>query len=183
MTRTVVALLTCTVSVLVLSLGCAPGTSTDTVEAPATTAESDSEASIEGVWAFVSETNTETGELIRDDTTWSGIWVFTDGYHCLARMQNDRPHMTAAELEALSPEERLAYHDEVHNYSSTAGNYTTEGDTLRRRWQISLGPNIIGQESVATYSVEDGGDRLVVDLPRRSPDSGPAVRVVYRRLE
>ena len=33
--------------------------------------------SIEGVWAFVSETNTETGELVRDDSTWNGIWVFT----------------------------------------------------------------------------------------------------------
>jgi hypothetical protein len=136
---------------------------------------------IEGVWAFVSETNTETGELVRDDSTWSGIWVFTKGYHCLARMQNQRQGMSRDELAELPPEEQVAYYQQQLNYSSTAGTYTVEGDTLRRQWQISLGPNIIGLESVATFSVEE--DRFIVDLPRRSPDSGPAVRVVYRRLE
>ena len=136
---------------------------------------------ITGVWAFVSETNTETGELVRDDSTWSGIWVFTKGYHCLARMDAQRTSLSDAELEALPAEEQVAYYEQFLGYSGTAGTYTVEGDTLRRQWDISLGPDIIGLESVATFSVE--GDRLTVDLPRRSPDSGPSVRVVYRRLE
>lgn len=150
---------------------------------PAEQAAPSGPSSIVGVWAFVSDTNTETGELVRDDSTWSGIWIFTDGYHCLARMQDGRVASTSAELEALEPAERIGHYEQLLNYSSTAGSYVVEGDTLLREWQISLGPTIIGIQSVATYSVEDNGDRLIVNLPRRSPDSGASARVVYRRLE
>ena len=143
--------------------------------------EEDEGTLITGVWAFVSETNTETGELVRDDSTWSGIWVFTGGYHCLARMDNNRTARSAAELAELSPEEQVAHYEQIQNYSGTAGTYQIEGDTLRRQWQISLGPDIIGLESVAKVRVE--GDRMFVDLPRRSEESGPAVQVIYRRLE
>lgn len=143
--------------------------------------EEDEGTPITGVWAFVSETNTETGELVRDDSSWSGIWVFTNGYHCLARMDNNRTARSAAELEALSPEEQLAHYEQLLNYSGTAGTYQIEGDTLRRQWQISLGPDIIGLESVAMVRVED--NRMFVDLPRRTEESGPAVQVIYRRLE
>lgn len=136
---------------------------------------------IEGVWGFVSETNTETGELVRDDSTWSGIWVFTKGYHCLARMDARRKGLSPSELEALPAEEKVAYYEQLLGYNGTAGTYTVEGDTLRRQWQIGLGPHIVGLESVTKFSV--AGDRLTVDLARRSPDSGPAARVEYRRLE
>ena len=136
---------------------------------------------ITGVWAFVSETNTETGELVRDDSTWSGIWVFTNGYHCLARMDNNRTARSAAELAELTPEEQVAHYEQLLNYSGTAGTYQIEGDTLRRQWDVSLGPDIIGLESVARVRVE--GDRMFVDLPRRTEESGPAVQVIYRRLE
>ena len=143
--------------------------------------ETDGRTPITGVWAFVSETNTETGELIRDDSTWSGIWVFTNGYHCLARMDNNRTARSAAELAELAPEEQVAHYEQLLDYSGTAGTYRIEGDTLRRQWDVSLGPDIIGLESVATFRVE--GDRMFVDLPRRSEESGPAVQVIYRRLE
>ena len=143
--------------------------------------EEDEGTLITGVWAFVSETNTETGELVRDDSTWSGIWVFTDGYHCLARMDNNRTARSAAELAELTPEEQVAHYEQLLNYSGTAGTYQIEGDTLRRQWDVSLGPDIIGLESVAKVRVE--GDRMFVDLPRRSEESGPAVQVIYRRLE
>ncbi len=143
--------------------------------------EEDEGTLITGVWAFVSETNTETAELVRDDSTWSGIWVFTNGYHCLARMDSNRTARSAAELAELSPEEQVAHYEQLLNYSGTAGTYQIEGDTLRRQWQISLGPDIIGLESVAKVRVE--GDRMFVDLPRRSEESGPAVQVIYRRLE
>ena len=143
--------------------------------------EEDGGTIITGVWAFVSETNTETGELIRDDSTWSGIWVFTNGYHCLARMDDSRTARSAAELAELSLEEQVAHYEQLLNYSGTAGTYQIDGDTLRRQWDVSLGPDIIGLESVATVRVE--GDRMFVDLPRRSEESGPAVQVLYRRLE
>lgn len=150
--------------------------------APAPPVEEEDEGTlITGVWAFVSETNTETGELVRDDSTWSGIWVFTNGYHCLARMDNNRTARSAAALAELSPEEQVAHYEQLLNYSGTAGTYEIEGDTLRRQWDVSLGPDIIGLESVAKVRVE--GDRMFVDLPRRSEESGPAVQVIYRRLE
>lgn len=149
---------------------------------PAPPMEAEDEGTlITGVWAFVSETNTETGELVRDDSTWSGIWVFTNGYHCLARMDNNRTARSAAELAELSPEEQVAHYVQLLNYSGTAGTYQIEGDTLRRQWDVSLGPDIIGLESVAKVRVD--GDRMFVDLPRRSEESGPAVQVIYRRLE
>ncbi len=143
--------------------------------------EEDEGTLITGVWAFVSETNTETGEMVRDDSTWSGIWVFTNGYHCLARMDNNRTARSAAELAELPLEEQVAHYEQLLNYSGTAGTYQIEGDTLRRQWDVSLGPDIIGLESVATVRVE--GDRMFVDLPRRGEESGPAVQVLYRRLE
>ncbi|MDE2881781.1 MAG: lipocalin-like domain-containing protein [Acidobacteriota bacterium] len=143
--------------------------------------EEDEGTLITGVWAFVSETNTETGELVRDDSTWSGIWVFTNGYHCLARMDNNRTARSAAELAELPPEEQVAHYEQLLNYSGTAGTYQIEGDTLRRQWDVSLGLDIIGLESVAKVRVE--GDRMFVDLPRRTEESGPAVQVIYRRLE
>jgi len=149
--------------------------------APAPPVEEEEGTPITGVWAFVSETNTETGELVRDDSTWSGIWVFTNGYHCLARMDNNRTARSAAELAELTPEEQVAHYEQLLNYSGTAGTYQIEGDTLRRQWDVSLGPDIIGLESVAKVRVE--GDRMFVDLPRRSEESGPAVQVIYRRLE
>ena len=140
--------------------------------------------SIEGVWAFVSETNTETGELVRDDSTWSGIWVFTKSHHCLARMDAQRKSLSPSELEALSAEEKVVYYEQLLAYSGTAGTYTVEGNTLRRKWLISLGPNIIGRESEDKFSIE--GDKLIIDLSQhhvRSPDARPGKRVVYRRLE
>lgn len=136
---------------------------------------------IQGVWAFVSETNLETGELVRDDSTWTGIWIFTERYHCLARMANGRQALAPEELRRLSGQERADYLEGLQRYSSTAGTYRVNGDVLRRQWDVSLGPGIIGTESTARFTVD--GDELTVDLPRRSPDTGPAVRVVYRRLE
>ena len=167
------------VLLLVLSMGVAAALSACTPAPPLE--EEDEGTLITGVWAFVSETNTETGELVRDDSTWSGIWVFTNGYHCLARMDNNRTARSAAELVELSPEEQVAHYEQLLNYSGTAGTYQIEGDTLRRQWDVSLGPDIIGLESVARVQVE--GDRMFVDLPRRSEESGPAVQVIYRRLE
>ncbi len=164
---------------LVLSMGVAAALSACTPAPPLE--EEDEGTLITGVWAFVSETNTETGELVRDDSTWSGIWVFTNGYHCLARMDNNRTARSAAELAELSSEEQVAHYEQLLNYSGTAGTYQIEGDTLRRQWDVSLGPDIIGLESVAKVRVE--GDRMFVDLPRRSEESGPAVQVIYRRLE
>lgn len=159
-------------SAALLLAACAPAPPMD---------EEDGGTLITGVWAFVSETNTETGELVRDDSTWSGIWVFTNGYHCLARMDNNRTARSAAELAELSPEEQVAHYEQLLHYSGTAGTYQIEGDTLRRQWDVSLGPDIIGLESVAKVRVE--GDRMFVDLPRRTEESGPAVQVIYRRLE
>lgn len=167
------------IHLLVLSMGLAVALSACTPPPPME--EEDEGTLITGVWAFVSETNTETGELVRDDSTWSGIWVFTNGYHCLARMDNNRTARSAAELAELSPEEQVAHYEQLLNYSGTAGTYQIEGDTLRRQWDVSLGPDIIGLESVAKVRVE--GDRMFVDLPRRSEESGPAVQVIYRRLE
>ncbi|MCY4627759.1 MAG: lipocalin-like domain-containing protein [Acidobacteria bacterium] len=167
------------VLLLVLSMGVAAALSACTPAPPLE--EEDEGTLITGVWAFVSETNTETGELVRDDSTWSGIWVFTNGYHCLARMDNNRTARSAAELAELSPEEQVAHYEQLLNYSGTAGTYQIEGDTLRRQWDVSLGPDIIGLESVARVRVE--GDRMFVDLPRRTEESGPAVQVIYRRLE
>lgn len=167
------------VALLLAGAACVAGASGCTPAPPAE--EEDEGTIITGVWAFVSETNTETGELVRDDSTWSGIWVFTNGYHCLARMDNNRTARSAAELEALSPEEQVAHYEQLLNYSGTAGTYQIDGDTLRRQWDVSLGPDIIGLESVAKIRVE--GDRMFVDLPRRTEESGPAVQVIYRRLE
>ena len=167
------------VLLLVLSMGVAAALSACTPAPPLE--EEDEGTLITGVWAFVSETNTETGELVRDDSTWSGIWVFTNGYHCLARMDNNRTARSAAELAELSPEEQVAHYEQLLSYSGTAGTYQIEGDTLRRQWDVSLGPDIIGLESVARVRVE--GDRMFVDLPRRTEESGPAVQVIYRRLE
>lgn len=137
--------------------------------------------SIKGVWAFVSETNTETGTVIRDDRTWSGIWVFTARYHCLARMERNRVGLSGAELAKRPIADQVKYYEQLFHYSSTAGTYTLDGNTLTRTWDISQGPEIIGQTSVSKVRVER--DRLFVDLPRRTADSGPAVQVVYRRLE
>lgn len=136
---------------------------------------------IQGVWAFVSETDMETGELVRDDSTWTGIWIFTQRYHCLARMANGRQALAPEELRRLSGQERADYLDGLLRYSSTAGTYKVNGNDLLRQWDVSLGPGIIGMASTARFTVD--GDELTVDLPRRSPDTGPAVRVVYRRLE
>jgi hypothetical protein len=96
-------------------------------------------------------------------------------------MQNDRQGLQRTEVAKLPATEQAKYYQQLLRYSSTAGTYTVEGDVLRRQWVISQGPDIVGQESVARFSVK--GDRLIVDIPRRSAASGPAVRVVYRRLE
>ncbi|HXH06929.1 MAG TPA: hypothetical protein VNI83_10100 [Vicinamibacterales bacterium] len=136
---------------------------------------------VTGVWAFVSETDTEAGKAIRDDRTWTGIWVFTNAYHCLARMENGRRGLSREELAKLSPDEQRRYFEQLGHFSSTAGMYSVTGPILRRRWLVAVGPELIGQESVGTYAI--AGDRLTVDLPRRSPESGPSARVVYRRVE
>jgi hypothetical protein len=133
------------------------------------------------VWGFVSETDTEAGRVVRDDRTWSGIWIFTDRHHCLARMENNRKSVPRDEPAMPQPEEEVRYYEQLIHFSSTAGTYTVDGPTLRRKWLVSFGPGLMGQESVGTYAIE--GDRLTVDLPRRSADSGPSARVVYRRLE
>lgn len=137
--------------------------------------------SIVGVWGFVSETNAETGKILNDQTSIEAIWVFTKRYYSVARMQKNRRTMSRAELEKLPAAEQVKYYQQLMRYSSTAGEYTASGGMLRRTWQVSNSPDLIGQQSVGKYSVE--GDRLFVELPRRSAESGPAVRLVYRRLE
>jgi hypothetical protein len=137
--------------------------------------------SIAGAWAFESETNTETGEVTHSDKDMEAIWVFTSRYHCLARMERNRHGVRKAELDALPPDKQVQYYEQLLKYASTAGTYTTSGNRLTRLWQISLGPELVGEQSVATYSADR--TRLVVDLPRRDSSSGPATRVVYRRLE
>jgi hypothetical protein len=134
-----------------------------------------------GVWAFVSETNSETGQVTHTDKDMDAIWMFTDRFHCVARMERERPVLTTAEVNALPADEKVNYYERQLKYASTAGTYTTSGNTLDRLWQISLGPELIGQHSVAPYSAD--GNQLSVELPRRSAASGPAMRVVYRRLE
>jgi Lipocalin-like domain len=137
--------------------------------------------SIVGVWSFVSETDTETGKPLNDEKTIEALWVFTNHYYVVARMQKGRTSMPAGELAKLPPTEQVKYFQQLQRYASTAGEYTASNGLLRRKWQISNSPGIIGQEQVAKYSVD--GDRLTVDTPRRSADSGPAIRLVYRRLE
>jgi len=137
--------------------------------------------SIVGVWGFVSETDMETGKLLNDQTLIEAMWVFTKRHYIVARMQKNRKSLPPTEVERLPPAEQVRYYQQLMQYASTAGEYTASGGTLRRTWQISNGPDLIGQESVGKYSVE--GDRLLVELPRRSPGGGPGVRLVYRRLE
>lgn len=135
---------------------------------------------VTGVWSFVSETNPETG-AVRDEKELNAIWVFTNGYHCVARMQTGRQGRARDEVAKLPLEERVRHYEQMLRYVSNAGPYSVRGKTLSRDWQISLEPTMIGDKSVATFSVES--DRLIVDLPRRSPGGGPGSRVVYRRLE
>jgi Lipocalin-like domain len=137
--------------------------------------------SIEGVWSFVSETNTENGAVLHTDKDLAGIWIFAKTFYCLARMERNRAARSAAELKTMTPAEQVQYYQQLLQYASTAGSYRVSGNTLTRTWDISLGPEIIGQTQSARFAVE--GDRLTVDLPRRSAMSGPASRVVYRRLE
>jgi hypothetical protein len=136
---------------------------------------------VTGVWAFVSEVNMETGQPIHDDSTWSGLWLFTGRHHCLARMEGGRKSLPDAELAKLPAERQAEYYRQLTRYSSTAGLYTVAGDTLRRTWLISQGPDLVGEESAAKFSIQ--GDRMTVELPRRSSASGPSARVIYRRLE
>lgn len=138
-------------------------------------------ASIEGVWSFVSETNTENGQVLHTDRDLHAIWIFSKRYYCLARMSLNRRSEPTEQLHKERPEEQVKYYEQLLGYASTAGTYRTDGTNLTRTWDISLGPDILGQSQVARYSIE--GDRLTVDLPRRSVTSGPASRVVYRRLE
>lgn len=138
-------------------------------------------ASIVGVWGFVSETDVETGKLLNDQNTIDAIWVFTNRYYVVARMEKNRKSLSTTELDKLPPPEQVKYYQQLMHYASTAGEYTASGGTLRRKWQISNGPDLIGQESVGKYSVD--GAQLIVDLPRRSENSGPTMRLVYRRLE
>ena len=105
--------------------------------------------------AFVTRRRDRRAALKFFKRTMSGIWVFTNGYHCLARMDNNRTARSAAELAELAPEEQVAHYEQLLNYSGTAGTYQIEGDTLRRQWDVSLGPDIIGMESVA--KVRGGG--------------------------
>lgn len=134
-----------------------------------------------GVWALVSDTDTEAGRVVRDDRTWTGIWMFSDRYHCLARMENGRKSIPREELAKLPSDAQLRYYEQLVHFSSTAGTYTLEGPTLRRKWLVSVTPDLVGQESLGNYAI--AGDRLTVDLPRRSPEGAPSTRVVYRRLE
>jgi hypothetical protein len=136
---------------------------------------------VTGVWGFVSETDAETGKILNDQNTLEAIWAFTNKYYVVARMQKGRTSLPRAELEKLPPAEQVKYYEQLRRYTSTAGEYSVEGQALRRKWQISNGPDLIGQESIGKYSVE--GDRLLVELPRRSAANGPGVRLVYKRLE
>jgi hypothetical protein len=138
-------------------------------------------SSVEGVWGFVSETNTETGQTLHTDRDLKAIWIFSKKYYCLARMDVNRTARSKAELQKAPPDEQVKYYEQLLQYASTAGTYSVSGDTLTRNWDISLGPDIIGQKQMAHFSSDR--EHLTVDLPRRSPTSGPASRVVYRRLE
>ena len=121
-----------------------------------------SAASIEGVWAFVSETNTENGQLLHSDKDLAAIWIFSKKYYCLARTERSRVGRTKAELEAMTPQDQVRYYEQYLRYASTAGTYSVSGHELTRTWDISLGPEIIGQKQTARFSID--GDRLTVDL-------------------
>ena len=143
-----------------------------------------SPSSIKGVWAFESETNPKTGELIRDEKTKAptmGFWVFTEKYHCLARMEIGREGLSDSELDELPLEKQVEYYRQLLRYVSNAGTYSVEDNTLRRQWQANFSPNSVDGELITTFSVE--GDLLTVERHPDSAGSGVGWRVVYRRLE
>jgi hypothetical protein len=119
--------------------------------------------------------------LQNDQNAVDAIWVFTNRYYVVARMLKNRKSLPRVALKELPPIEQVKYYQQLTRYASTAGEYTAANGTLRRKYQLSNSPDLIGQESVGKYSID--ANRLLVELPRRAADGGPAVRLVYRRLE
>ena len=87
--------------------------------------------------------------------------------------------MVDAAAAKLTPPAKIKYYEQLIRYTSTAGEYSASEGMLRRKWQISNSPGLIGQESTGKYSVE--GDRLLVELRENAPSSIAGHPVVGQR--
>jgi hypothetical protein len=139
-----------------------------------------------GTWEWVSLKNLKTGEV--DSTAkHQTAWVSYTGTHNLyVSMEKDRPALSRAEFERLSPEERIkANYRRVWNeknqtvFTGIATTYTVQGNTITYTTRIALNPNQLGRVGSETIA-RLAGDTLIIHRPPNA--DGAVLEETWRRL-
>ncbi|HLG86542.1 MAG TPA: lipocalin-like domain-containing protein [Alphaproteobacteria bacterium] len=134
-----------------------------------------------GTWRLVSWTIPDEGGVPRHPlgSDAKGLLSYApDGYMFAALMASGRPRFLGGDPLGGTAEECRAA---THGYHTYCGRYRLEKDAVVHTVELSLFPNLIGQEQVRYYRFD--GDRLLLSTPPllRNGLSGVA-QLVWERV-
>jgi hypothetical protein len=168
------------VTIISLSvMGCATGLmsrSDSSSTSKDRTRNESSNASIDGVYEFVSRTTTveaptkSTERLSAPD--WYGLWIFHDGYFSQTRMMNIRSDWTPAHF----PNDAAGL-----GFDGSSGTYSMEGDTVRLKHMVNFYPGRIGTVEDVKYHFENEMLTLTLELVPGPESRAKGQRVIVLR--
>lgn len=120
---------------------------------------------IKGVWR-----NTEivyTGPNARTITAQPGLFIFTDRYYSITRVNRDTARPPLPPLDKATDKERA---DAFGAFTARAGTYETNGAELRTTFAVELNPNAM-PAGFATFTFKTDGKTL--ELTQKAVTAGP----------
>jgi hypothetical protein len=109
---------------------------------------------LDGAYERVSLTNTRTGES-PEAANRQGLLIMAHGHYSMMTMNPDRRVIESDALEALSPDEHIAYLQEWLDINGHTGRYEVDGDTLTWYRDISENPKEVGTVSKLKFEWRD----------------------------
>lgn len=168
------------VTILSLSvLGCATGLMSRSNYNPASkdlVSNKSSNASLDGVYEFVSRTTTvdtpETRTERLSAPEWFGLWIFHDGYFSQTRMMNIRPDWTPSQF----PKDPSGL-----GFDGSSGTYSVKDDTIEMKHMVNFYPGRIGALEDVKYRFENETLTLTLELVPGPESRAKGQRVIVLR--
>ena len=131
---------------------------------------------LEGAWERVSLTNTRTGES-PEAANRRGLLLMAHGHYSMMTMNPDRRRIADDEVDAMPPDQRIAYLEEWLDINGHTGRYEADGNTLTWHRAISENPREVGTVSTLGYEWRDELLVIYFTLP-----NGDRYDWVWRRV-
>ena len=161
-------------SVALLTLACAQGASTPSLEG-----QGDSAPSLEGAWRIVQRSDTANADL--DGTGSLSLFILTKEHYAVMSVQSNQPRPVVEVATPGEPTdaEKLALFERMNLFVGNAGTYEFDGTTLVRHQTVTTG--VLAGATPITTEIEFDGNNAMWQITKLEP-SGER-RTKYERVE